>query len=112
MKLVAYSYEVNLTEEDFLDIVDTAGYSIGYWAVSGSVDKNNCTYTVQYFDQENDRAKATVSKDNLESAIAKILNSEVECSDSIVGYIEDDDIDGEAADVIIQIAIFGSIVYC
>lgn len=110
MKLLAKEYEVFLEDEDFLDIVDTAGYVIGYWAQKASVDSEKMTYTVHY-DNGDSVVSRTISLNDMTVAIEKLLNAKVECGDRIISYIEEDDIDGDAADVIVQVAMFGRIVY-
>lgn len=110
MKLESKQWDVSLNEEDFFDIVDTAGYGIGYWAISGVVDDDELNYTIKYFDGD-ERKKVTITPSMIELAIEKILNGTVQCSDAIKSYIRSDDIDADCADVIVQVAAFGEIVY-
>lgn len=110
MQLESKQWNVTLDEDDFLDLVDTAGYGIGYWAFSGAVDSKWNTYTVKYFD-DGERKEVVISIWMIESAIEKILNGEVQCGYDIRKYIREDDIDAEVADVIIQVAAFGEVVY-
>ena len=109
--------EFALTTTDFLDIVDTAGYVIGYWADEAEVDDSgdDPTYTVSC---EEGTEIHTLTKDDIELAIARLIDGTVSvCSsikDDIRSAITEKDygmIDAYAADVIIQAACFGSIIY-
>jgi hypothetical protein len=104
------SFQLNL--EDFQDICDTAGYSISYWANKATCSKN------VYFVWPDDEQRTFATRHDFQSAIVKIYGGSVEVNDSILNSIkwavdenEYGEIDGHAADVIVQIAIYGKIIY-
>lgn len=97
------------------DIIDTAGYSIGYWADEATVGEN--VYTVH--DSEQDLT-LTITHADIVEALTKIANHNVELNlhysyctqvNQWLDNTPEGDIDGELADYIIQIAGFGEVVY-
>jgi hypothetical protein len=111
MQQVTLNFE--LTLDDFTDILDAAGYAIGYWADEAEPDGD--TYTVSC---EEATQIFTVSKRDIELAMASIAQNRIDvsadiCHDVMLAIKEEDCsyIDGYAADAIIQVACFGEIVY-
>lgn len=110
--------KVKLDSDDFLSIVDTAGYAIGYWAEEAEVDDSDDsapTYTVAC---EDGTEIYPLDKGGLEQAIRFIVEGRVTVADDIrndvTSAIKDNDlgyIDGYAADAIIQVACFGELIY-
>lgn len=115
MQVTRKETTVEFTAEEWGDIVDTAGYGIGYWADTAEVDDELYTYTVH----ENEVDDVfTVTKPDLERAWALIVNRKVTLNDTIRGYFDastnENDlghIDATCADVLVQVAIFGEVVY-
>lgn len=116
---ITLDFELTLT--DFADIVDAAGYAIGYWCDEAEYDEPydendpDATYTVSC---EEGTEIYTLSKSDVEKAMVSIAENRVDVSNNIRDYIklaikEDDmcHIDGYAADAIIQVACFGTIIY-
>ena len=110
-----------LTLDDFTDIVDTAGYAIGYWADQAEYDEPylesdpEATYTVSC---EEGTQIYTLTKADIEKAMVLIAEDRMDISGDIRNDVrlaikENDmgNIDGYAADAIIQVACFGTIVY-
>jgi hypothetical protein len=104
-----------LTADSFEDIVDTAGYAIGYWADEAEYDKTGGTYSVSC---EEGTEIYHLTREDIESAMGKIFEGKMDISSDIQQYViqaimTDDmgEIDGYAADAIIQVACFGSIIY-
>ena len=104
------SFQLSL--EDFQDICDTAGYSISYWANKATCDKD------VYFVWPDYEQRTFATRLDFQSAIIKIYSGSVKVNDSILNTIKwavDEDeygeIDGHAADAIVQIAIYGNIIY-
>jgi len=97
-------------------LVDTAGYSIGYWASAAVVDSEAHTYTVT--DGETGEIK-TLTADQLLSAMLRLAYDEnANVTDSIAKYAREalttgdyGDVDGEVADMVVQIAMHGEVVY-
>ena len=101
------------------DLLDAAGYGIGYWASTVSHDVEARTYTVTELEPE-DEAKATqtVTYSQLRTAMVQLaahdarLRPDLKASiTSAIRNPEDADIDSEAADCIVQQALFGKVVY-
>jgi hypothetical protein len=116
---ITIDFELTLT--DFADIADTAGYVIGYWADEAEYDEPydendpDATYTVSC---EEGTEIYTLAKGDVEKAMELIAAGQVNIAastrDDVRLAITEDDmghIDGYAADAIIQVACFGTIVY-
>ena len=102
----------NLTQEDFEDIINAAGYSIGYWATEGFITGE----TYNLIDAEFETFEIT--KDQVELAMANVVNGEYDVSKTIQESVtnaitqnEFGEIDGDCADVLIQLCCFDEIVY-
>ncbi len=110
-----------ITGENIADIIDTAGYGIGYWATKAVFDSTEQTYTVSWngsdFDDSDPLATGTKTLTYLDIAktIESILNLESPLSDSTARWFADsfyqEEIDSDLADVLIQLALFGEIIY-
>lgn len=114
-----------LTDQNMLDILDTAGYGIAYWASKATVDKEARTYTVWWYDGDDYPASQVVTFDELTEAFNKLLmNDEPRLvgsyvhkyflyayADRDVNGIDAGHIDAEAADVLVQVAMFGEVIF-
>ncbi len=108
-----------ITKEQFLDLVDTAGYSIGYWADRAEVHWGSAAdakYSV--WEDDDDNTRHDITPGMVERAMVDIYTGKVPVGrgilDSVTSAImqeEYGDVDGDAADVIIQVAAFGEVVY-
>ena len=113
--------DFNLTDTDFADLVDLAGYAIGYWV-------DEASYEEPYHETDPKPAYSIcceegtqiyeLHKEDFERAIALIAQDRVDvsngiCQDVMMAIKEDDYgyIDGYAIDAIVQVACFGEIVY-
>jgi hypothetical protein len=121
--------KVRLTEQDRSDILVTAiEGGIGYWAGAERIDRDEDLnilradlYDRYTEDEEGEPHTTTCSlttKDTaLDRAMERILDESL-CGDWIVQYVRDavehDDlgfIDATAADVIVQVAMFGEVIF-
>lgn len=104
------------------EIVDSAGYSIGYWATSATVDTEAETYSVTWsgadFDPSDPRSAGafTLTHFDIVQAIGRIFRSEVSLNRELTAQLTDwlcghPTMDGELVDCVIQVALFGEIVY-
>lgn len=116
-----------ISQESFECIVDTIGYSIGYWASSADWDDDRRSVRII----ENDEGESAVhilTYEKIHDTFWKIVNPTTPLQMSRVihnyfvqsvldgategkGDIDAGHIDGDAADVLVQIAVFGKIVY-
>lgn len=135
MTKLSYTVEVEITDDVLMDIViDMAGYGMRYWAVGGLVDEDNRRYTVKWWDERRiytdsdytEPESKTTSFDDIVAVIGKIA------SGTPIKYLDDGtraavasflvelqageqypggDIDGNAADQIVQVALFDEVIF-
>lgn len=105
--------DYSLSDCDFSDIVDTAGYAIYYWASKAKFD--GAIYAIT---EEDNQEVYFLDRKKVEDAIVKIFNKEIDCCDSIwnsckYAVMEEEygEIDSLAADAIMQVACFNELVY-
>jgi len=98
--------------DDFEDICDTAGYSIGYWAQQAQLRLSS------YVVIDEDGGQHKITPELLGRVMVEVAAGRYDLRDDIVksakGAVEDQEygeIDTEVADVLIQIACFGEVVY-
>jgi hypothetical protein len=118
----------NLTDQNIADMLDAAGYGIGYWADWATVDEAARTYTVMPHEDPNEDkepGQIVVTFDQIAEAFNKLLNNEPELligsmvhryflyayADRDSNGIDAGHIDAEAADVLVQVALWGEVVY-
>jgi predicted DNA-binding protein with PD1-like motif len=108
---------LEVSDEAIIDIIDGAEEGgIGYWAVRSVHDKANKTLTIT--DGEDNKA-VTITYDQIVTAISDLVNRKVSISTHITDAITSDlasedygcHMDAECYDVIIQVALFGDVVY-
>jgi len=106
-----------ITKDQFLDLVDTAGCAIGYWASQAEVLEGP-EGDVKYIVRETGNRRCTVTPAMIEQAMVDVFMGRVDIKkdiqDSITSAIMEEeygDIDGNAADALVQIALFGAVVY-
>lgn len=113
-----HSIEVTLEVSDVVieDIIDGAGYAIGYWAQNGEHDTQAQTYTVI---DNDDGEEYALSYEDIANAIQKLVKHEVKVRPDIheailldiVSYENAHRMDTDAYDVIIQVACFDEVTY-
>lgn len=118
--MTTITIDLELTADDFADIVDAACMAIGYWARN--------TEFIEPYNENDPPSTLTVVCDEgrihlltaplIEEAMSKIVENKIEVSNStrndVTRSIKENDmsyIDANAADAIIQVACFGEIVY-
>jgi hypothetical protein len=108
---------LEVSDEAIIDIIDGAEEGgIGYWATRSIHDKANRTLTIT--DGE-DNKTITITYDQIVNAISDLVNRRVSISPHITDAITSDlasedygcHMDAECYDVIIQVALFGDVVY-
>lgn len=112
--------------EQFLDDVTTTAIEggIGYWSVCHKYEwdgKPEVTAVIQELDEWQNKAFGpliTVNRKLINKGIKTIMDGEAGISDRVIKEIaganatnDGCDIDADAADVIVQAAVFGEIVY-
>lgn len=122
MKFKIEKVTVELEDQEFLDVVDTAGYGIVYWAVAPCVvDDEAITYTVRYcIDDDGEPAEPgdtvrqsyrRLTKSDLERAWADMITKRptIYTGQFLTG--DAGEIDASAADCLIQWALWGKVVF-
>lgn len=97
---------------DVADIWDTATVVCGYWAadMQGAHGDPGAYYVRERVTAGAAHDYAFTGRD-IATAVARIIAGRIPVAPSIRQDITDGDYDGDAADVIIQVAAFGEIVY-
>lgn len=101
-----------LTEEEATDLLsDGSGY-IGYWAsVTHSVsDEEGNLKEITFIDDEGDGKEYTVTIQDVREAAYRVVNEKL-ANKSIISDIAQGDYDADSADVVIQVAALGEVVY-
>lgn len=107
---------LDVTDEIIEDIIEGAGYTIGYWASEAHYDSEARTYTVT--DNE-DSSEYHITYDDISKAIEKIVTKKVKLRGDIreaivldlVDYHNAHHMDAEVYDCVIQVACLGDVVY-
>ena len=105
-----------LTDADVVNLVDCAGYGIAYWAASATLDEDAKTYRVLESSLELAAGEApadkTLSFDEIRAAFV-LLAHDGKLPDWQMREIADNDLsfDSSVADVVIQQAMFGEILF-
>lgn len=102
------------------DLLEEAGYSIGYWADSADVDTKRQTYTVVETEAHNSYETAvehSIPFQKIAQALTDLATGMADVNVAIQQQLADvlsgkrDDVDSEAADCVVQVAVFGEIIY-
>jgi len=106
-----------------IDLVDAVPQAIGYWVdqyrdVHYTREDTKRVYKLSIIDENTDQ-EYLISVNTIIDGIQKIVSGNVEINSSITSYILSDlgeglqggYIDGEALDCIVQVGLFGEIVY-
>jgi hypothetical protein len=120
------TYSITITKtldaELFDDIIETAGYGIGYWAQTLTHDIPSETVRIVFdgddFDDDSPLAtgEKTITHQGITDAIESLLKGDAKCGNYILEQLRDylngePTLDTDLADVIIQVATLGEIVY-
>lgn len=117
-----------ISDEALDCIMEVAGMSIGYWASKATIDREAKTYTVWEQDPQDDEGtgKYVIPFAKIHETFWKLASGEIQTGSMASEYIKNavidgaqegrgdidaGHIDGDAADVIIQLAAFGEEVY-
>jgi hypothetical protein len=107
------------TTDLVIDLVDAAGYGIT-WADQGRLDEVAQTYTLDLDEDaalEAGKSQVTVTFQDIQDALAKVAQGEMthqviaQACQVALESPEDADIDSETADCVIQVAVFGEVVF-
>ena len=100
---------VVLTQQNFEDLAELAGYSIGYWADSAHVDPD------QYTIVEGDTGEMhMIPRVRMEQVMTKVAAGQYEVADGLRKAVlggDLGDLDAAAADVLFQLCVFDEVVY-
>jgi len=117
-----FTTETTISSEMVSDLIDTAGYGIGYWATSAT--KNAQAQTLDLFWDGSDLnfdspwviGERTLTYVDLAKAIEKVAKGNAGVNSALVEQAQQwlnggFGLDVDLADVVIQTATFGEIVY-
>jgi len=107
--------QTDISDNFIVNLIHTAGFSIGYWAETAQLDQDNQTYMVKESESDDD---FVITYRRIGKSIEELLAGKSDVRQSIIDYLrkavtEDDAsyVDSDVADVVIQWAIFGDVVY-
>ncbi len=107
--------QIRFSDKEIEEIIEIAGYGIGYWAYAAQWDTDKKIYKVSWRDSDDEPfAYKFLSYNDIREAIDRITLHQVEVGDNTLEALISADmgaIDADAADSIIQIAALGEIVY-
>ena len=124
MTSITASLTIEVPDQHVIDLLDCAGYGIGYWASRATVNTEERTYTV--LEQDEDQPARVVTFSQIADALVRLGAGDFECGDTVrryaSAYVTDmltvnqlDDatgnFDSDLGDVIVQLAFFDEIVY-
>lgn len=107
------------TTDLVIDLVDSAGYGIT-WADQGRLDEDAQTYTLDLDEDaslEAGKSQVTVTFQDIKTALAKLAQGGMthqviaQACQVALDSPGDADIDSETADCVIQVAVFGEVVF-
>ena len=106
-----------------IDLVDAVPQAVGYWVdqykeVHYTSEDTKRIYKLNVIDENTDQ-EYLISVNTIIEGIQKVVSGTIEVHSSIIGYILSDlgqglqggYIDAEALDVIVQVGLFGEVVY-
>lgn len=107
---------LDVSDEIIEDIIEGAGYAIGYWTTECVFDSQAQTYTITD-SEEGETFRLTYS--DITKAIHKLVKGEVDIRKDItqgiaidlMDYANGCHMDSEAYDCIIQVACFNKVIY-
>ena len=105
--------------ELFGNLIEDAGYTIGYWAEEATHDEAKQTYAVTIQEEYADEyeSKTLTYQDLLDaskklaSGVIKVNSQTKSVCQAIISDPSDVDYDADDADVIVQVAMFGDIIF-
>lgn len=100
---------VVLTQGDFEDLADLAGYSIGYWADSAHLEPDQ--YTIV---EEDSGAMHMIPRVRMEQVMTQVAAGGYEVTEGLREAVRSGDLgelDGGDVDALFQLCAFGEVVY-
>lgn len=126
MVTVNVAVTVDVSDEEILDMIDTAGYGIGYWCERGSIDTNKRQYTVT--PDEEARQDPAMAKDfviNFDDIVKVLVEfatgqhklgypreyAQKWLACKVKGAYDSGDLDSDIMDAVIQQCAFGEVIF-
>lgn len=111
-----------LDNELIEEIIETAGYGIGYWAHTAHHDSLAETYTLTWDGEDfedtdpNSAGEHKLDYSDIAKAVEELLAGGVRVNNTLLGQLREwlngyPTMDTELADVVIQVALFDEIIY-
>jgi hypothetical protein len=116
--ITVHSATVSIDPSEWADLIDDAGYGIAYWAAPPAVvDDENLTYTVRVYgsledpgepgDDSEPITEVVITLPMLEAAVAELITTDAR---RFASFYEQD-YDADDLDILIQLAVFGRVIY-
>lgn len=117
-----FSRTIELDGELIEEIIETAGYGIAYWAHTAHHDRLAETYTLTWDGSDfedsdpNSAGEHRLEYSDIAKAVENLYNAKVKMNDGLLNQLEEwvnghPTMDVDLADVVIQVALFGEIIY-
>jgi hypothetical protein len=109
-----------LQAELLSDLIDAAGYGIGYWAVEAHQDDQAQTYTITLDEdaaEEAGKPQVVLTYAQLRTAIRKVAQGSLvapsltRAANDFIFRPGQAEPDSDLADVVVQVAVFGEVVF-
>lgn len=122
---VTVQKHVEVTLATLEGVIEQAGFGMAGWAGPCTWDDRGLTYTVTWEDwrpgmADAERHERTLTYQAIADALGRVYAGEGNVAPELAGYVRatlddqddpDDVIDSDAADAVIQVALFGSVIY-
>jgi hypothetical protein len=126
MTTVAVNVSVDVSDEEILDMIDTAGYGINYWCERGNIDTNTRQYTVTPDEEARQtqvmRRDFVINFDDIVRVLVEFATGQHELgypreyaqkwlAEKLATGEDSGDLDSTIMDCVIQKCAFGEIVF-
>ena len=119
---IQFQHTVDIDDDDMAGLIEMAGYGINYWATWAKHDAEARTYEVRYedLDDPDKEARTVLSYEALGKVLVEVATGQHDVvniyaqrylASVMAGDSDAGDIDSELADIVVQLAIFGELVY-
>ena len=126
MTVISVAISLDVSDEEITDMIDTAGYGIGYWCERGVVDANTRQYTVTPdLEARQDPAMAqdfVINFDDIVRVLVEIATGKHDVgypreyaqawlADKVKSGVDGGNLDSTIMDCVIQVCAYGEVVF-